>query len=143
MPTLITRKTDNLLDQDQTQPCNFSDLSQNEFVEVQIPLEELRERCARYRDYLAALQPPQDTLMIRAANFTTDSVLQMIQQNPGSAFIRVYYGIEATGEHRLFMAPVMEANSLTTETDLTYVDDCCRCPPRLNCPEDELLEGME
>lgn len=141
MPTLITRKTDNL--QEQAQPCNFSDLSQNEFVEVEVSLEELRARCTRYKDYLAALQPPQDGTMIRAANFTTDSVLQMIQQNPSSSFIRVYYGIEENGEHRLFMAPVNDVSSLTTETELTYVDDCCRCPPRMNCPEDELLEGMD
>ncbi|MBB6611769.1 hypothetical protein H7F15_12025 [Pontibacter sp. Tf4] len=138
MPTLITRKTDGL--QEQTQPCNFSDVNQNEFVELDVTHEELRQRCARYKAYLAALQPPQDNTMIRAANFTTDSVLQMIQQSPGSAFIRVYYGIEENGEHRLFMAPVNDANSLTTETDLTYVDDCCRCPPLLNCPADDLME---
>jgi hypothetical protein len=68
-------------------------------------------------------------------------VRQLLDQSPGSAFIRVYYGIEENGEHRLFMAPVAEAGTLTMAqtTDMLFVDDCCHCPPRLNCPADALL----
>lgn len=138
MPKLITRQTDSLQKQDQ--PCNFEDLSQNIFEEQEITIEELKKRCARYRELLASLQPSQEQTMIQASNFTTESVLQLIQRSPGSAFIRVYYGIEENGEHRLFMAPVSEAGNLVTEDSSIYVDDCCHCPPRLNCPADELLE---
>ncbi len=138
MPTLLTRQTEALLED--VQPCNFSDSEQNQLVAQQVTIEELRNRCDRYKKLLTSLQPAQDTTMIRAANFTTDSILQMIQQSPTSAFIRVYYGIDETGEHRLFMAPVTEAGTLAAEEDTLYVDDCCRCPPLLNCPADELLE---
>jgi len=155
MPKLITRKKNSATVQ--AEPCNFIDPSQNAFVEQQVPLDEFKARCARYYDYLAALQPPQENTMIRAANFTTDAVLRLLQQNPASAFIRVYYGIDANGEHGLFMAPVPEetaataaggtdlpaAGTATSEEaaadELLYVDDCCVCPPRLNCPRDGLL----
>lgn len=133
MPTLITRKTE-----EQDMSCNYSDLTQNIFVEQQVTIEDLKKRCARYKELLDSLQAPENS-MIRAANFTSESVLQMLQQSPSSAFIRVYYGIEENGEHVLFMAPVTEAGTLTTANDTIYVDSCCECPPLRNCPEDELL----
>jgi len=138
MPTLLTRKKDNL--QEQAQPCNFSDAAQNELIEMPTSLEELRKRCARYEELLSSLQPPQGNSMIRAANFTTDSVLKLVQQSPASSFIRVYYGIDERGKHLLFMAPVKQDGMLAAEEDTIYADDCCACPPRLNCPPDELLE---
>ena len=112
-------------------------------------------RCTRYRDYLASLQPPQDQVMIRAANFSVESILQIIQEKPEAAFVRVYYGIEADGRHLLFMTPVSDAGTATapsaydtlaatssaTEEDLVFADECCHCPPRLNCPKDVLIEG--
>ncbi|WP_242917392.1 hypothetical protein [Pontibacter liquoris] len=135
MPRLITRNTT----ETKEQPCHFTDLSQNVFLEEQVTIEALQARCARYRDLLASLQPPQENTMIRAANFTTDSVLQLIQQSPTSAFIRVYYGLDENGEHLLFMAPVSDAGTLAMTEETIYVDDCCRCPPMGNCPEDPLL----
>jgi len=140
MPTLITRATSDSLEQES--PCNFNDLTQNKFVEQKITSSDLQQRCARYADLLASLQPSQLGTMLQAANFTTDSVLQLIQQNPGSAFLRVYYGIDETGEHRLFMGPVSDSSSVTAMDEETlYVDDCCHCPPMGNCPNDELLGG--
>lgn len=138
MPTLLTRKKDDL--QEQAQPCNFSDAAQNELIAMPTSLEMLKKRCARYEELLSSLQPPQENSMIRAASFTTDSVLKMIRQSPASSFIRVYYGIEASGEHLLFMAPVKQDGMLAAEEDTLYVDDCCRCPPLRNCPEDPLVE---
>ncbi|PRY09840.1 hypothetical protein CLV24_11744 [Pontibacter ummariensis] len=138
MPILLTRQKDDVLAK--SQPCDFSDPSLNQIVEQQTTIEEMKKRCDRYKQLLASLQPPQDNTMIRAANFTTDSVLQMIQQSPSSSFIRVYYGIEESGEHVLFMAPVTEAGTLAAEEETIYVDDCCRCPPLSNCPADGLLE---
>lgn len=139
MPTLLTRQVEASLDQ--TPPCNFSDPTQNVFQEQQVTIEELEARCARYQQLLASLQPPQDQTMIRAANFTTDSVQLLLQQSPNSTFIRVYYGIDENGEHMLFMAPVTETGSLVAEEETVYVEACCACPPLRNCPEDELLEG--
>lgn len=134
MPTLITPKTN-----EQDAPCNYSSLSQNVFEERHVTIDELKQRCARYKELLDSLQAPEES-MIRAANFTTDSVLMMLQQNPSSSFIRVYFGIEENGKPVLFMTPVTEAGTLSTEDETIYVDDCCACPPRLNCPEDEILE---
>lgn len=138
MPTLLTRSNDASSPEF---PCNFSDPSQNQLVALQVTLEELQARCARYRTLLSSLLPSQEHIMIQAANFTTDSVRQLLAHSPDSAFIRVYYGIEENGEHRLFMAPVSGAGTLSEpETeDLLFVDDCCHCPPRRNCPADELL----
>ncbi|MDX5483202.1 MAG: hypothetical protein LPK07_16095 [Hymenobacteraceae bacterium] len=138
MPTLLTRQAAASLEQ--RPACNFSEPSQNVLVEQQVTLEELKKRCARYKELLASLQPPQDQSMIRAANFTSESVLRMLQQNPQSTFIRVYYGIDAQGEHLLFMAPVTNTASLAAEEDTLYVEACCACPPLRNCPADELLE---
>lgn len=151
MPKLITRKVHM-----QDEPCNFTDLSQNDFVEQHVPLTELKMRCTRYKDYLAALQPPQENIMVRAASFTVDSVLQVIQKNPQAAFIRVYNGIDENGQHLLFMAPVTQTGSTTeevasfstteesttstSEEEITVADSCCECPPLRNCQGDELLE---
>ncbi|ARS35755.1 hypothetical protein [Pontibacter actiniarum] len=142
MATLLTRQTDA---SSQQPSCNFTDPAQAQMVALQVPLEELQARCARYRTLLASLQPSQEHTMIQAANFTTDSVRQLLEQSPDSAFIRVYYGIEEDGTHRLFMAPVTEpmALSATEAADMLFVDDCCHCPPRLNCPADELLDAAD
>ncbi|WP_192822816.1 hypothetical protein [Rufibacter sp. LB8] len=154
MAILVTRRLED--SQKQADPCNFSEPTANVMVEQQIPIEDLKLRCDRYKDYLAALQPPQDNLMIRASNFTTDSVLQLIQANPGSAFIRVYYGIKEDGQHVFFMGAVEDSTSLLTQDtsvssvestdtggetpgDPTYIDDCCSCPPRGGCQDDPLI----
>ena len=139
MPILISPKVESL--QMQTSSCSFHNPAQNEFTTQQVTMEELKERCDRYAKLLASLQPPQDATMIRAANFTTDSVLQMLQQYPGSTFIRVYYGIDEAGNHLLFMAPVPDSESQIAQEDTIYVDGCCHCPPMGNCPNDGLLGG--
>lgn len=138
MANLLTRPSEAASPQT---PCNFTDPAQAQLVHQQVSLETLQARCARYRALLASLQPSQEHSMIQAANFTTDSVRQLLAQSPGSAFIRVYYGIEENGTHRLFMAPVTDAaeSAVASAADMLYVDDCCHCPPRLNCPADELL----
>ncbi len=137
MPKLLTREVEDSLKQ--PEPCNLSAPAENVMVEQQVPIEEFKERCDRYLKLLSSLQLPQQNTMVRAANFTTESVLQMIQSSPGSSFIRVYYGIDANGEHGLFMAPISEAGSLDTNEETVYVDDCCACPPLGNCQDDPLL----
>jgi hypothetical protein len=151
MPRLLKRK-DKKNAENQPIPCDFTASTLNVMVEEQVSQQELQARCVRYYDYLAALQPPQETIMLRASNFTTESVLQLIQSNPTSTFLRVYYGINEFGEHGLFMGAVTEqpatagststagiTASETTTEDPTYVEECCACPPRGNCQDDTLL----
>ncbi|TXK33749.1 hypothetical protein FVR03_18775 [Pontibacter qinzhouensis] len=137
MPKLLTKVMQE--GQPQADPCDFTDLSRNDLTETAVTLQELRDRCDRYKTYLASLQPPQGDIMIRAANFTTESVLRMIGHSPDSPFIRVYYGIGDDGRHLLFLAPVQQAGVLAKGDNTIYVDDCCACPPIRNCPGDELL----
>lgn len=145
MPNLITRKPEQ-----KNEPCNFTEPALNEFVVQQVSSDLLRMRCTRFKDHLAALQPPQHETIIRAANFTVDSVLNMIQQNPDAPFIRVYNGIDEEGKHLLFMTTttgtVESTGTTVTETasaseeELTFADSCCECPPLRNCQDDDLLE---
>ncbi|WP_207436056.1 hypothetical protein [Sabulibacter ruber] len=144
MPILLTRNVDNSMSGPEPGPCDFSGSTPNVMVEQPVPLGELKARCDRYRQYLASLQPSQEDTMMRAANFTTESVLRLIQQYPASSFIRVYYGIGEDGRHVIFMGAVQgEPSFARTEAEALYVDDCCLCPPRLNCQEDGLLAWQE
>ncbi|MFB9862737.1 hypothetical protein [Rufibacter immobilis] len=135
MPKLLTPTSREA----QTPLCQFSQPTQNVLEEQQVPMEELKARCDRYYDHLSALQPPQENIMLRAANFTVASIQQMIQASPDSAFIRVYYGIKENGEHELFMVPVNPDGTPDSNADTVYVDNCCACPPMGNCSNDELL----
>ena len=81
--------------------------------------------------------------MIRASSFTADSLQQLLQAHPGAAFFRVYYGVRENGEHLLFIGAVQEETVTAFASksgESLYVENCCHCPPRLNCPQDELLE---
>ena len=145
MPKLLKRKKED--QQEKSLPCNFSEPSMNVMVAEQTTIEELRQRCARYLELLKSLQPSQENVMIRATNFTVGSVQQLIQDNPDSTFLRVYYGIEETGEHIMFMGAVTEGAMATASAEGTpeagtdYVDTCCSCPPMGDCKNDELLES--
>ncbi|MBA9077450.1 hypothetical protein [Rufibacter quisquiliarum] len=138
MPKLLTASAT----ETQSPLCQFTQPTQNESEGQQVPVAELKARCDRYYHYLAALQPPQENTMLRAANFTVASILEMLQESPQSNFIRVYYGIKENGEHELFMAPITADGTPDTSEEAVYADDCCACPPMSNCSNDEFLSTL-
>lgn len=143
MPKLLTRALSGSLTE--TPPCDFGNPENNVLLSQEVTPGELKANCDRYWQLLQTQAPALADTMIRASSFTADSLQQLLSAHPDATFFRVYYGVRENGEHLLFMGPVQEEEetvaSFTTESEESlYVENCCHCPPRLNCPKDELLE---
>jgi hypothetical protein len=65
-----------------------------------------------------------------AANFPAEDVSLMLDQNKGNIlFLRVYLGINETGDHILCMAPIDMNKQLITIAGTIYTTQCCGVPP--------------
>lgn len=141
MPKLLTKTPAGSFTE--TPPCDFGNPEKNVLHSQDVTPEELKANCDRYWQLLQAQAPSLADTMIRASTFTAESVRQLLSAHPDANFFRVYYGVRENGEHLLFMGPAQEDDTAVSPAagseESLYVENCCHCPPRMNCPKDELL----
>lgn len=139
MPKLFTSTKNN--PKQATPLYNYKAASADDFEMQQASIEELQERCRKYEEMIATLDSPLREKMVRATNFRVDALRDMLDQNIGYTYVRVYNGIDTDGNHMLFMAPAGQDGITIAGDDTVWQDDCCRCPPMGNCNDDPILGG--
>jgi hypothetical protein len=98
-----------------------------------VDLDQIKGYCDTYKNQRDALPAdPNDfkSKALLAANFLVQDVNSILDQNKGGVlFLRIYLGINETGEHVLCMAPIDMNKNLITTNGTVYTMECCGYPP--------------
>ena len=90
----------------------------------------LKEACERYDQLLAE----KDLQGFYRVDFFDVAEIRAILDLCQSEHAKIYYGIDETGRHFLFMAPTQADGRARDDVDTTVAPCCCQIPP---CPQDE------
>jgi hypothetical protein len=105
--------------------------------DTNVDLNQIRQYLRNYQIKLESASDPVIRNFAHATSFPVADLMQIMQNNPESRYIRIYNGLTEAGEYVTYCAPISDSlQNFTEQANSIISESCCHCKP---CRSDTLL----